>query len=74
MTVTDSDINFIEELLTGGYEYNSHHHCYERVWTTNNGKESIVELYMKDSNSSDWFHKMIGYGGERFYQEKVTNV
>jgi len=72
MTVTDSELNFIEELLTGGYEYNSHHHCYERVWTTNDGKESIVELYLKDSN--EWLHKMIGYGGSIFYQERVTNV
>ncbi len=74
MTVTDSELNFIEQLLSGGYEYNPHHHCYERVWTTNDGKESITELYLKDSNSDDWLHKMIGYEGSIFYQERVTHV
>ncbi len=74
MTATDSELDFIEQLLSDGYEYNTHHHCYERVWTTNDGKESITELYLKDSNSDDWFHKMIGYEGSIFYQERVTHV
>lgn len=74
MTATDSELDFIEQLLSDGYEYNTHHHCYERVWTTNDGKESITELYLKDSNSEDWLHKMIGYGGSIFYQERVTHV
>ncbi len=74
MTVTDDDLNFIEQLLTDGYEYNQHHHTYERVWTTNNGNESITELFMKDSNCDEWLHKMIGYGGSIFYQERVTHV
>tara|TARA_B100001250_G_scaffold129507_1_gene110310 strand:- start:194 stop:430 length:237 start_codon:yes stop_codon:yes gene_type:complete len=68
--VSDSDIQFIAELLENGYEYNSEHRCYERVWTTNNGKESIVELYLKESNQ--WVQQMIGYGGRVFYEETVT--
>ena len=75
MTETvDRDVEFIQELLEQGYEYNSEHRCYERVWTTNSGKESIVELYLKDSNSDDWIQRMIGYGGNVFYSERVSNV
>ena len=42
---------------------------WERTWTTNQGKESILEVYKKDDDG--WRQLMIGYGDNIFYEEKV---
>ena len=43
----DPEKDFIDNLIKNGYEYNNDKDWYERSWTTNNGKERIVQTYKK---------------------------
>jgi hypothetical protein len=53
-----------------GYEYEKDNEWWERTWTTNEGKESIREVYQKLENG-EWNKLMIGYGDRVFFEEKV---
>ena len=53
-----------------GYTYDSGNDWWERIWTTNEGKETIREVYQQLENG-DWNKLMIGYGDRIFYEEKV---
>ena len=57
-------------LKSKGYVYDSGNDWWERIWTTNEGKETIREVYQQLENG-DWNKLMIGYGDRIFYEEKV---
>ncbi len=50
-----------------GYTYNDDREWWERTWTTNNGKESIIEVFQ--FKGGQWKQLMIGYGDRIFYEE-----
>ena len=52
---------FIDRLETEGYQYDSGNEWWQRIWSTNNGKESIKEIY-QPLESGNWKQLMIGYG------------
>ena len=60
---------FTDKIESEGYTYNDIRDWWERTWTTNQGKESILEVYKKDDDG--WRQLMIGYGDNIFYEEKV---
>ena len=51
--------------------YNIGNEWWERKWTTNQGKESIREVYQELENG-EWKQMMIGYGDNVFFEEKVS--
>ena len=57
-------------LKSKGYVYDSGNDWWERIWTTNEGKETIREVYQQLENG-DWNILMNGYGDRIFYEEKV---
>jgi len=61
---------FIGKIQELGYKYDSGNDWYERTWTTNEGKESIREVYQQLENG-EWNKLMIGYGDQVFFEEKV---
>tara|TARA_B100000530_G_scaffold60135_1_gene34826 strand:+ start:528 stop:863 length:336 start_codon:yes stop_codon:yes gene_type:complete len=61
---------FIDRLESEGYQYDSGNEWWERIWSTNNGKESIREIY-QPLESGNWKQLMIGYGDRIFYEESV---
>ena len=61
---------FIDRLESDGYHYDSGNAWWERTWSTNNGKESIREVY-QPLESGNWKQLMIGYGDRIFYEETV---
>lgn len=68
--VDDKEVDcFTDKIESEGYTYNDIRDWWERTWTTNQGKESILEVYKKDNDG--WRQLMIGYGDNIFYEEKV---
>ena len=67
----DPTVKFIEGIKEEGYTYNDIRDWYERTWTTNEGKESIIEAFKQDDEG--WKKVMIGYGDRVFYEERVNN-
>ena len=61
---------FIDRLESEGYQYDSGNAWWERTWSTNNGKESIREVYQELENG-EWKQLMIGYGDHVFFEEQV---
>jgi hypothetical protein len=61
---------FVEGLGDKGYAYDTDNEWYARKWTTNNGEESILEVYQKLENG-EWNKLMIGYGDRVFFEENV---
>ena len=45
---------------------------WERTWSTNEGKETIIEAYKEDP-PGEWKQLMIGYGDRVFYEEEVND-
>ena len=62
---------FISSLKEKGYMYNLGNEWWERKWTTNQGKESIREVYQELENGK-WKQLMIGYGDHVFFEENVS--
>ena len=62
---------FIDRLETEGYQYDSGNEWWQRIWSTNNGNESIKEIYQQ-LESGNWKQLMIGYGDRIFYEETVN--
>jgi len=62
--------NFIDDLKKKGYVYNDIRDWWERTWTTNEGKESIQEIYKQDNDG--WKKLMIGYDDNIFYEERIN--
>ena len=63
----------ISQLKERGYTYDGEKEWWVRTWTTNQGKESIREIYQK-LESGKWNKLMIGYGDHIFYEENVGTV
>ena len=63
----------LDSMEENGYAYDSGNDWWERTWTTNEGKESIKEVYRK-LESGKWNKLMIGYGDHIFYEESVGTV
>ena len=61
---------FLRRIADEGYTYDSGNEWWQRKWTTNKGKESILEVY-QELESGDWKKLMIGYGDRVFFEEKV---
>ena len=62
---------FLQDLKEKGYMYNLGNEWWERKWTTNQGKESIREVYQELENG-EWKQLMIGYGDHVFFEENVS--
>ena len=60
----------LDSMEENGYTYDSGNDWWERIWTTNEGKETIREVYQQLENG-DWNKLMIVYGDRIFYEEKV---
>ena len=60
----------LESMEPDGYAYDSDNDWWVRIWTTNQGKESIREVYQK-LESGKWNKLMIGYGDQIFYEKAV---
>ena len=75
-TIDDEEVEMAEcngvdsRLEEQGYKYDSGNEWYQREWTTNEGRESILEVYQQLENG-EWNKLMIGYGDRVFYEEKV---
>ena len=53
-----------------GYKYDEEKDWWARTWSTNEGRETIVEAYKCDNDR--WKSIMIGYGDRIFYEEEVS--
>jgi hypothetical protein len=58
------------KLEDDGYAYDQDNEWWVRTWTTNNGKESIQEVFQQLENGK-WNKLMIGYGDQIFYEQQV---
>ena len=74
--IINHDDPFIEELVSKGYTFDIGNSWYRRRWTTNNGAESIEEVYqmVEHGDNKSWKHLMIGYNNEIFYEEPVGEL
>ena len=70
MAAMEKEEMFLSDIKGQGYSYDTGNEWYERKWTTNKGKESILEVYQK-LESGEWNKLMIGYGDRVFFEEKV---
>ena len=60
----------LSKMENDGYSYDSDNEWWVRTWTTNQGKESIREIYQK-LESGKWNKLMIGYGDNIFYEQII---
>ncbi len=60
----------LSKMEDDGYSYDSDNDWWVRTWTTNQGKESIREIYQK-LESGKWNKLMIGYGDNIFYEQII---
>ncbi len=58
----------LDSMEENGYSYDPDNEWWVRIWTTNQGKESIREVYQK-LESGRWNKLMIGYGDQIFYEK-----
>ena len=74
--IINHDDPFIDELVSKGYTFDIGNSWYRRRWTTNNGAESIEEVYqmVEHGDNKSWKHLMIGFNNEIFYEEPVEKV
>ena len=74
--IINHDDPLIDELISKGYTFDIANSWYRRRWTTNNGAESIEEVYqmVEHGEKKSWKHLMIGYGNEIFYEEPVGEL
>ena len=69
--VIESEVDpILESMESDGYSYDSDNEWWVRTWTTNQGKESIREIYQK-LESGKWNKLMIGYGDNIFYEQII---
>jgi DNA-binding PadR family transcriptional regulator len=59
----------LEAMEKDGYSYDQGNEWWVRTWTTNQGKETIREIYQQLENGK-WNKLMIGYGDRVFYEEE----
>ena len=63
--------SFTDGLSAKGYQYNDVRDWWERTWSTNEGQETILEVY-KEEPAGEWRQLMIGYGDRVFYENPVN--
>ena len=63
--------SFTDRLPAKGYQYNDVRDWWERTWSTNEGQETILEVY-KEEPAGEWKQLMIGYGDRVFYENPVN--
>ena len=63
--------SFTDRLPEKGYVYNDVRDWWERTWATNEGQETILEVY-KEEPAGEWKQLMIGYGDRVFYENPVN--
>ena len=68
--IIDPEVAFLAKLDTKGYTFDENKNWYVRTQTTNNGKESCLEVYQKDEESN-WKAIMYGDDGNIFYEHPV---
>ena len=61
---------FTFKLEEDGYTLDEEKKLWSRTCTTNEGKESILEIYQQDEEG--WKKLMIGYGDQVIYEERVN--
>ena len=70
-SIDDDEVECITfKLEEDGYTYDRGNDWWERTWTTNNGKETIREVFQQ-LESGKWNKLMIGYGDTIFYENQV---
>ena len=52
--------------------FNESKNWYERTWSTNQGADTILEVYQKVDDK--WKQLMIGYGGVTFYETDLKDL
>ena len=74
--IINHDDPLIDELVSKGYTFDIANSWYRRRWSTNNGAESIEEVYqmVEHGDNKSWNHLMIGFNNEIFYEEPVEKV
>ena len=74
--IINHDDPLIDELVSKGYTFDIANSWYRRRWSTNNGAESIEEVYqmVEHGDNKSWKHLMIGFNNEIFYEEPVEKV
>tara|TARA_B100001996_G_scaffold328754_1_gene276131 strand:+ start:688 stop:993 length:306 start_codon:yes stop_codon:yes gene_type:complete len=63
--------SFLKNLSDLGYAYDDGNDWYQRKWITNEGKESILEVF-QPLETGEWKKLMIGYGDRVFFEEQVS--
>ena len=71
MMTPKEDIEFIANLIDKGFHYDRSNDEYVRKWTTEDGEESILEIYKKQWDTNQWKQSMVGYGDNIFYEEML---
>ena len=70
-SIDDEDVDCVTfKFEDDGYAYDQDNEWWVRTWTTNNGKESIQEVFQQLENGK-WNKLMIGYGDQIFYEQQV---
>ncbi len=62
--MNDHEVRLMPEMEEKGFAYNDAKEWFERTWMTNNGEESVLEVY-KYLNSHSW---------RRFYMAKGDRI
>ena len=69
--VDPKEVQFLKQLDEKGCIYNEDIGQYERIWTTNNGKESCLEVYLKDEEGN-WKFQMYSSEGDIFFERYLV--
>ena len=60
-------------LKSKGYEFDAQNQYWVREWTTNGGRESVLEVAVK-TEDGEWNKLMMTSGGHIFYAEAVGEM
>jgi len=63
----------VKSLRQQGYVWDPQESWWVRVWTTNDGKEKILECFSR-SGKDKWSKVMVSEKGYIFYEETVDNL
>ena len=58
-------------LKSKGYEFDEESQWWVREWTTNSGKEKVLDVAIK-TEDGEWNKLMMTPGGEVFYAEAIS--
>ena len=72
LPVLEHSVDIPNLLASQGYSFNESKNWYERTWPTNQGADTILEVYQKVDDK--WKQLMIGYGGVTFYETDLKDL